>query len=406
MRGTTGDGARSGTGIRGGAAADGELDPATLTVLAGLGLGGQPLPRLEAMVAMQLRRPRARVLTTRVRAHPYHRPALTTAGRYLISGTAADDAGQNRNYAFFVKVVQAWSRSPLFAEVPEPLRSQLAPLMPWRTEPDVYQGDLRRHLPRGLSLPHVHHVTDLDDESAAIWLDRVPVRRVHWDLARHRHAAYLLGRLAANASVAPLAARVPVGRTARRFAEHWLAVNVVPGLTTEEPWRQPTVAAAFDPRLRRRMLRAADALPTLVDELESLPAMTAHGDACTDNLLLAQPGRGFMLIDFGFWGTAPVGFDLGQLLLGEIQLGQRPAGEFPELEEACLPAYVRGLRDEGCGTPVRQVRRAHAIAMTIFHAIPAVPYEHRSPQERPDLRPLLANRAAMARGVLDLLDAT
>jgi hypothetical protein len=406
VRRITGDGACAGAGIRSVVAADGELDSATLTGLAELGLGMQPLPQLEAMVAAQLRRPQVRVLTARLQTHPYNRPALTTAGRYLVSGTAADDAGQTRNYAFFVKLVQAWRKSPLSAEVPEPLRSQLAPLMPWRTEPDIYRGDLGRYLPHGLSLPHAYHVTDLDDESAAIWLGRVPVRRVQWDVARHRHAAYLLGRLAANASVAPLAAQVPVGRTARRFAEHWLAVNVVPNLTTEDLWQQPNVAATFDPQLRRRILRAAAALPTLVDELESLPTTTAHGDACTDNLLLTQLDNDIVLIDFGFWGAAPVGFDLGQLLLGEIQLGRRPARAFPELEEACLPAYVQGLRDEGCTTPVHQVRRAHAIATTIFHAIPSIPYEHRTAEAGPELHPLFANRAAMARCILDLLDAT
>ncbi|MEV6494799.1 phosphotransferase, partial [Actinoplanes sp. NPDC051633] len=365
-----------------------------------------PLPQLEAMVAAHLRRPRVHVLTVRLQTYPYDRPALTTAGRYLVGGTAADEAGQTLTYAFFVKVVQAWLRSPLSAAVPEPLRSELAPLMPWRTEPDIYRGELGRHLPDGLSLPHAYHVTDLDDESAAVWLDRVPVRQVEWDVARHRRAAYLLGRLASSTSVKPFAAHVPIGRTARRFAEHWLAVNVVPDLTSEDLWRQPNVAATFDAHLRRRILRAAAALPALVDELESLPATTAHGDACTDNLLHTRLSNDIVLIDFGFWGTAPVGFDLGQLLLGEIQLGRRPARAFPELEEACLPAYVQGLRDEGCTTPVHQVRRAHAIAMTIFHAIPSIPYEHRTAEAGPDLLPLFANRAAMAGFILDLLDAT
>jgi hypothetical protein len=267
VRGVNGGGA--GTG------ADGGLDPASLAGLTELGLGPQPLPHLEAMVAVQLRRPRAHVLTARLRAHPYDRPALTTAGRYLVSGTAADDAGQTRTYAFFVKLVQAWTRSPLSAEVPEPLRSQLAA-----------------------------------------------------------------------------------------------------------------------------------ALPALVDELESLRTTTAHGDACVDNLLRTRLDEDIVLIDFGFWGAAPVGFDLGQLILGEIQLGRRPAGTFPELEEACLPAYVQGLREEGCATPLHEVRRAHAIVATIFHAIPSIPYEHRTARTTAELRPLFANRAAMARCVLDLLDAT
>jgi hypothetical protein len=406
VRRITAGGARPDTGIRRVAAADGVLDSTTLTGLADLGLGLQPLRRLEAMVAEQLHRPRVRVLSARLQAHPYDRPALTTAGRYLVSGTAADDTGQTRTYAFFVKLVQAWRKSPLSAEVPEPLRSQLAPLMPWRTEPDIYRSDLGRHLPRGLTLPHAYRVTDLDDESAAIWLGRVPLRQVRWDVARHRHAAYLLGRLAASASVASFAAQVPAGRTARRFAEYWLAVNVIPDLTTEDLWQRPNIAATFDPQLRRRILRAAAALPTLLDELESLPTTTAHGDACTDNLLLTQTGDDIVLIDFGFWGVAPVGFDLGQLLLGEIQLGQRPAQTLPALEEACIPAYVHGLRDEGCTTPVHQVRRALAIAMTIFHAIPSIPYEHRTTEAEPELRPLFANRSAMARYILDLLDST
>jgi len=389
-----------------GSTGDGALSPATRTGLAELGLGPQPLPRLEALVAAQLRRPRVRVRTARLRAHPYDRPALTTAGRYLVCGTAADDDGQTRDYAFFVKIVQAWRKSPLSTAVPEPLRSQLAPLMPWRTEPEVYRSDLGRRLPRGLSLARAHHVAELGEESAAIWLDRVPVRRVRWDVAHHRHAAYLLGRFAASPSVAHLAAKVPIGRTARRFAEHWLAVNVVPDLTAEDLWRQPHVAATFDAHLRDRILRAAAALPMLVDELESLPTTTAHGDACTDNLLRTPHDDDIVLIDFAFWGTAPVGFDLGQLLLGEIQLGRRPAHTFPELEEACLQAYVKGLRDEGCPTSVREVRRAHTIAMTIFHAIPSIPYEHRTGGVGPELHPLFANRAAMARCVLDLLHAT
>jgi hypothetical protein len=112
------------------------------------------------------------------------------------------------------------------------------------------------------------------------------------------------------------------------------------------------------------------------------------------------------MIDFGFWGTAPIGFDLGQLLLGDIQLGRRPADTFPELEQACLPAYAQGLRDEGCAVPIHEVRRAHAIAMTIFHAVPSIPYEHRATDADKSLRPLFANRAAMARHLLDLLDAT
>src|SRR5262249_39366559 len=74
-----------------------------------------------------------------------------------------------------------------------------------------------------------------------------------------------------------------------------------------------------------RMLAAADALADLLDELDTTPTATAHGDACTRNLLVTEGYDGFTMIDFRFWGCAPIGFDLGQLLLGEIQLAERPA---------------------------------------------------------------------------------
>jgi hypothetical protein len=47
-------------------------------------------------------------------------------------------------------------------------------------------------------------------------------------------------------------------------------------------------------------------------------------------------------------------------------------------ENACLRACVNGLHDEGDGTALSQVRRSHAVLMTIYHAIPAIPYEHRT----------------------------
>ncbi|GAA4988018.1 phosphotransferase [Pseudonocardia tropica] len=382
------------------------LDPSTAAGLSELGLGPEPLPRLTAMVADRTGCRRARLLTVRLRSHPYDRPALTTASRHLVSGSAVDDAGRTRDYALFVKVVRSWRRSPLSAAVPEPLRSTLASLLPWRTEPDVYRGDLGRRLPPGLRLPRVHHVADLDDESAAVWLEHVPVRRERWDLVRHRRAARLLGRLAASPSVAPIAAAVPVGRTPRGYAEHWLDAVVVPELTDGDLWRHPLVAETVDERLRRGVLGAAAALPALVEELESRPRLTAHGDACTDNLLLDARSEDVVLVDFGFWGTAPVGFDLGQLLVGEVQLGLRPAGQLAGLERVCLPAYVRGLRDEGCTIPLAEVARAHAVAMTVFHAVPAIPDALRSVGEGPELRARLRGLAATTRFVLGLLRAT
>jgi hypothetical protein len=357
------------------------------------------------MVATLLGQATVKVLDARLAVHPYPYPALTTRERWVVSGTARRGDGAEHPYAFFVKVVQRWARSPLAVHVPEPFRTAVAPLVPWRTEPDLYRSDLRDRLPAGLTVPRAFGVYDLHDGSVAIWLELLPDVPVPWDLDRHRRAAYLLGRLAASPSVAPLATRVPPGRTARGYADVWLAHNVLPDLRDDDVWRRPPVADAFDADLRARMLAAVGALPRLLDELDSFPTATAHGDACTRNLL-GTGEAGFVLIDFGFWGTDPVGFDLGQLLLGEVHAGERPARTLPELEQVCVPAYAEGLRDEGSTVTVEQVRRCHALLLTIYYAIPALPFEHRNAAPTPALHRLLAERAEATRFVLDLLDAT
>jgi aminoglycoside/choline kinase family phosphotransferase len=166
------------------------------------------------------------------------------------------------------------------------------------------------------------------------------------------------------------------------------------------------VAATFDNDLRTRMLATADALPSLLDELDRMPLATTHGDACTRNLLVTDTHDGFTMIDFGFWGRAPIGFDLGQLLLGEIQMGERSARTLPQLEEACLPAYVRGVHAEGSAATFAQIRRSHALLMTIFHGLPAIPFEHQTAVLTSELHRLFNERATMARFILELLDIT
>ena len=133
---------------------------------------------------------------------------------------------------------------------------------------------------------------------------------------------------------------------------------------------------------------------------------TAHGDACTRNLLVAADRPELVLIDFGFWGPQPYGFDLGQLLLGEVQLGERPAAALPDDERACLAAYVDGLRAEGCDVDVAAVERGHALQMLLFGALPSLPFELLDAPPTPAAIEISRQRAAAARFVLDLVAAT
>jgi hypothetical protein len=359
---------------------------------------------LAAAVARSLGVAEAEVLTCEVEVAAYDIEALTTAGRYWVRGTALAGGGR-ASYGFFVKVVQSWSRTPQFQMVPDHLRDIAAAGLRWRNEPDVYRSDLAERLPDGLSMPTAFAVLDIDEESAAIWLRGVDVDPAPWTTATFERAASLLGRLAASPRVRPLN-RLGSQDVVRQYAHGRVEHQVLPTLRSEGLWRHPRVAEAFDEELRGRILAAADELPRLLDELDAAALGTAHGDACPRNLLIERGSPdGFVLIDFGFWSRAPLGFDLSQLLLGEVQLGERPAAELPELAEVCLEAYVSGLRAEGCDVALEEVRRVHALVMLVFWGLSAVPLEVMFGQPAPPAR-VFQERALAARFVLDLVDAS
>lgn len=361
---------------------------------------------LAAFVAADLGVRHATILTSSVEVFPYDRPAITTAGRYLATGSAQTDTGEVRPFSFFVKVIHACQRSPLRFAVPEHLRAQAATLVPWHTEADLYRSDLRDRLPGGLTITRAAAVRDLDEEPAAIWLEQVPARLLVWDVERHARTAYLPGRLAACRAVAPLATAVHGARTPRIYADAWLAHIVLPVLTGDDMWTHPLVRDAFGARLRHRLLTAADALPALLDELDDAPAATAHGNACTANLLVADDRDTLVMVDLRFCGRAPLGTDLGQLIPGEVQTGQRHPAGLPDIEAASLPAYVAGIHAEGGTADPPQVRRTHATLMTVFSALPSISFEYLDDEPTPQLRRLFHGRAAIARFVLDLLDDT
>jgi hypothetical protein len=366
--------------------------------------------QLRALVADQLGRPVADVelLSSVADSVAYDLDSITTAGRCWVRGEARVD-GARVPFVFFVKVMQSWARSPLFAVVPPELRAMAEASVPWRTEALVYRSDLRDRLPVGLTMPVAHGVFDLDDRSASVWLEAVKPSPAQgaWDLDRFSSAAYLLGRLAASPAVAERAGVGGHGWTVHHYLYGRLESQVLPLLRDDTTWRHPLVAASFDDALRQRLLDAADRAAPYVDELAAMPTATGHGDACPNNLLARPAGeRGFVLIDYAFWGPMPIGFDLGQLLVGEVQLGRLPTTELATIDDVIVAAYVAGLRAEGNTVTETVVRRAHALQLLIFTGLSALPFEHLDQEPTDELFALGAERAALARFSLDLVDST
>ncbi len=348
---------------------------------------------------------RVTVVSSAVERVAYDLPTITTAGRYWVRGQALV-GGERELFCFFVKHVQSWARSPLFAEVPAELAVMAEAGVPWRVEPLAYRSDLGQRLPHGLRMPRAVGVFDLDEKSASIWLEAITTVPAEWDVARFSKAAYLLGRLAASPRVRK---RAKVGEfewTVRDYARGRLANQVLPLLRDSGVWHNRLVAKSFDDSLRTRLQEQAERAHDLVDELAALPLGTIHGDACPNNLLVTPDDEGFALIDYNFFSEGPIGFDLGQLLVGDIQIGRQRASTLQAVEAAILPSYVEGLRAEGSKISPDLVRRAHALHLMLFTGLSTLPFEHLRAEPTPALHQLVADRAAIARFSLGLLDAT
>ncbi len=360
--------------------------------------------RLAAMVADLLHEDRVEVLDVEVAPVDYDLPAITTAARWWVSGHARTATGETP-YRMFVKHVQAWERHPFFQSVPEEAREMAAASVPWRTEAEVYRSDLATRLPDGLTLPRALGVFDLDELSAAIWLEEVPVRPAVWDHERYARAARLLGRLSASPRVAPLASLRDLDWQLAIYAEGRVTHDVLPMLESEDVWRHP-LCAAFDVQLVDRLRAQGRRAGELAAEADALPYLIGHGDACPNNLLAGEHDDELVMLDFGFWGAAAVGFDLTQLLVGDVQLGRRGADDLAEVDELIVTAYVEGLRAEGCDVPEAQVRRSHALCLLIMTGLSAAPFDLFDAPPTPEAHRIAADRAKLARHALDLVEST
>jgi hypothetical protein len=361
---------------------------------------------LEAMLADLWGVPTVRLLDSSAETVPYDVPSILTGARTWVRGHAelGEDTGA-REFTLFVKRVHSWRHSPAFADVPPEIGEWAAASVPWRAEPLVYASDLADRLPAGLTMPRGLRVDERPDETAVIWMEAVPADPVRWEAADSVRAARLLGRLSASPSVAALADVDPQPWHVDSFVAGRLAYTVLPGLHDDATWRHPVVAEHFGP-LRDGLLATARHLDALAREFAVSRHLAAHGDACPNNLLRRTGDPGFTLIDFGFWRPQPVGFDLSQLLVGDIQIGRQDADDLPERAAACVASYAAGLADEGLDVPVEEVRRSHAVSLMLFNGLPSLPLERLDDPDEVALDHWTRQRAAVARYALTVLAET
>lgn len=339
-----------------------------------------------------------------------------TAGLWRADVRAQAD-GAVLDQAFFVKLLRHPRLWPELSQIPdEAARRDFVGFFPWQFELDMHECGIGEILPAGMRTPVLYQARHVDADHIALWWEYVDQRPGPWELADYRRAARLLGALAArrragadaNRRLPELSRRMEPGQALRYFVGGKVLRGCLLPLQAASTWRHPVLAAALrdagDPGLPADLVALGARLPAVLDRLDQLPQCYAHGDATPQNLLI--PARGpaeLIVIDWGFGSLLPVGFDLGQLLVGLASAGETRLADLAAIDTVILDGYLRGLRDEGHDADPGDVRAGYLGGLAARSALCLLPLE-RLGREQPsaELEALFLRRLQLTRQVVDL----
>jgi hypothetical protein len=344
-----------------------------------------------------------------------------TAGLWRVQVTSPDHGG-TPGCTFFVKLVRHTRLWPGLRWLPDDAaRAEFIDYYPWRYELDVHQSGIGAILPDGMRTPQLHHVSRPDADHMGLWWEFIHERADTWTLADYRLAARLLGQLAARrrAGAQVNQALPAIARTAhdsgsalRFYTSRRVFGGMLPVLQSGQAWQHPALQEALqltgNQQLPADMAALGARLPQVLDMLDDLPQTYAHGDASPQNLLLPadEPGT-IVVIDWGFGTLLPVGFDLGQLLVGLAHAGQTDPAAIPAIDAQIFPAYLDGLAAEDYKADPAQVRAGYLGSLAARSALCAIPFETLENAVPDDhTAAMLAGRMELTRLMLDMTAET
>jgi hypothetical protein len=370
--------------------------------------------RLRAIVAKALHC--ADVTLTSVDADVVDYPigSIATGALLRCHGTAIDERGQRRPWSIFVKQLQSARVWPLLHVVPAHLQARWVDEFPWRLEIEAQQSAaLDAVLPDGIRKPELYKLVEIDQDHAALWMEDVAVASEPWTIERYVRAARLLGIIAGRrgsgfeTALGDLThARTP-GASIREYVLGRVAHGLIPLLSRDDYWAHPALLAelahAGEISMRSDLVAASRRLEGWLARMNGLPQTLAHGDASPQNLLVprSEPDT-FIVIDWGFTSLASVGFDLGQLLVGLVNVGEVPFSDLAAIVEAIVPAYTDGLVSTGFEATSEQVREGFIVSVLSRSLFCALPLEELDAADSPALRARLRNRIGLTRFLLGL----
>jgi hypothetical protein len=352
--------------------------------------------------------PDAEVSSCQVEPVDYPVGSWATASLSRVRGLAVTGAG-SVPWSVFVKTLHSPRGLRLPDELPaaqrERVQAMAASDRTWRHEADLYRADLDDVLPRGMRLPARYRIEEQGEDRVVEWLEDVAIADLPWDRTRFERAAVLLGRLAARLTRAdrmPASiTRIPGEVMRLQFLERELFF--LPALAGDATWTHPLIDAAADAGLRADLHRLAERVPAILDALDALPHTFMHGDASPQNLLVpAADPDSFVAIDWSLIGLVAVGYDLSQLLVGLAHAAQLDVDALPALHDTVLPAYTRGLADEGLHVDQDTVRFGFHAALVVRSAFSALPLARLTGSTTRADAALIAHRIRLTRYLVDL----
>ena len=275
-----------------------------------------------------------------------------SAGIFRLSG--ALDGG---DWSVILKVLHP-AYDALLGRFPAESRAELENAYLWDREVRAYESELFDHLPPGFAAPRALRIERRSGRSW-LWLEDLGDDHARWDAARYALAARHLGRF--NAAFPAGAFDAPW--LTRGWIRTWLTTGfgsrASSVLDNDRLWSHPLVRRGFAESTRDRLQRLWPERGTVIDHLEARPSTLCHLDAFRKNLF-DRAGE-TVAIDWSYVGTAPIGVEVGQLVIGSVAFAE-PGHDIGALAAASLDGYVAGLRESGWAGDEDEVRIGYALS--------------------------------------------
>ncbi|MDP9245714.1 MAG: hypothetical protein M3O64_03595 [Chloroflexota bacterium] len=276
-----------------------------------------------------------------------------SAGIFRLSGTASDGS----DWSVILKVLQP-AYDVLLARFPAESRAELEDAYLWDREVRAYESGLFERLPHGFAAPRALAI-DRRSDGSWLWLEDLGVGDARWDIGRYALAARHLGRF--NGAF-------PAGVfDAAWLTRTWLSTWLLTGfgsraqlvLDNDAIWAHPYVRAGFASDARDRLRRVWPGRAAVLARLLARPQTLCHLDAFRKNLF--DRNGETVAIDWSYVGIAPVGVEVGHLVMGSVAFAEH-GHDTPALAAAALDAYLDGLRESGWQGDELAVREGYALS--------------------------------------------